>query len=290
MDNLIIHAATRQQLEQYLARPAHAVLLTGPAGSGKRTLAETLVAQVLGLERARLPSYPYFLPISTDGSSISIDAIRDLQKFLQLKTTGEGQLRRAVILEQAHTLTTEAQNAFLKLLEEPPADTVIVLTADTPRSLLPTILSRMQAIPVRPPSEEQLRAMLANSDHGEDVQRQAFFLSGGLPGLLHALLYDEAGHPLLTAVNQAKDLLQKTPFERLAMVDGISKQKNGAIVLVDALARIAGAGLKGAGDRGDAVRIRQWHQIRKAAAAAQSALGRNANAKLVLTNLFLNLK
>jgi replication-associated recombination protein RarA len=277
-------------LEQYLARPAHAVLLAGPAGSGKRAIAEAIVADVLGLERPRLGSYPYFMLIGTDGNSISIEAIRGLQKFLQLKTTGDRQLRRAVIIEYAHSLTTEAQNAFLKLLEEPPADTLIVLTASSPRSLRPTILSRMQTITVHVPSEEQLEPMLTGSGHDAITQKQAFFLSGGMPGLLHALLHDEAGHPLLTAVNLAKEILQKTPFERLALVDGLSKQKEAAGGLIDALERIAAAGLKGAGKREDTAHIRQWHQIRKSAVQAQAALRANANPKLTLANLFINLK
>lgn len=290
MDDLILHDATRGQLAQFMARPAHAVLLAGPTGIGKRAIAEALVAGALGLQQQRLAAHPYFMSIGPEGTSISIEAIRALQKFLQLKTTGDRPLRRAILVEYAHALTTEAQNAFLKLLEEPPADTLIVLTANTPRSLLPTILSRMQTIPVHAPEEQQLEALLASSSKDEAARRQAYFLSGGLPGLLHALLDEEQEHPLLTAVNQAKEVLQKTPYERLTLVDGLSKQKEAAHALVDALERIAGAGLAGAGNRQDAQRIKQWHQIRKAALEARQALTFSVNPKLVLSNLFLKIQ
>jgi len=286
--DLVLHDTTRTQLEHFLSAPVHAVILTGPAGIGKTAIAEALATELLSLQAGRLSSHPYYLAIRPDGASISIEAIRQLQKFLQLKTTGGQPLRRAVIIEYAHNLTTEAQNAYLKLLEEPPADTVMILTADTPRALLPTILSRAQVVTVHPPSQAQLAPMLAASRKTEAQRQQAYSLSGGLPGLLHALLGKE-DHPLLASVATAKEVLQKQPFDRLAMADGLSKQKEAAMGLVDALERIARAGLQGAGVKEDTARIKQWHRLRKATLEARGALQRSANAKLTLSNLFLNM-
>lgn len=285
MGDLVLHDSTRAQLQHFVARPTHALLLAGPAGIGKTAIAEALAEAVLGVPTA---SHPYHMSVRPDGTSISIDAIRDLQKFLLLKTVGERPLRRTVIVEYAHTMTTEAQNAFLKLLEEPPSDTLLILTANSPRGLLPTILSRAQTITVNAPTESQLQPMLASSGKPASTNNQAYFLSGGLPGLLHALLNEEE-HPLLTSVAQAKELLQKDQFERLAFVDTLSKQKEAALGVVEALERIAQAGLNGAGAKQDTARIKQWHRIRKASLEAQVALRRSANAKLVLADLFLSL-
>jgi hypothetical protein len=285
MIDLVLHDATRAQLESFIAHPSHALLLTGPAGIGKTAVAEALATELLG---TRPDSHPYYLIIRPDGLSISIESIRQLQKFLLLKTTGTRPIRRVIVVEHAHALTIEAQNAFLKLLEEPPADTSIILTAHSPRKLLPTILSRAQVLGMHAPTESQSRPMLQASQKDDLAQKQAWFLSGGLPGLLHALLNEE-GHPLIESVVQAKSVLQKEPFERLAMVDALSKQKESALGLVEALQRIAQAGLTGAGSRSETARIRQWHHVRKLSIGAQTALQRSANAKLVLANLFLNL-
>ena len=78
--------------------------------------------------------------------SIGIEDIKRIQKKLFLKPLKSKQ--KAVIIEDASLLTTEAQNALLKVLEEPPAQTIILLGADTKESLLPTILSRCTLIPL----------------------------------------------------------------------------------------------------------------------------------------------
>ncbi|HEY5806123.1 MAG TPA: AAA family ATPase [Candidatus Saccharimonadales bacterium] len=289
LDDLILHEATHSQLAHFITKPSHALLLTGPTGIGKTAIAEAIAAAVLEIEPKKLASYPYLAIVRPDGNSISIDAVRQLQKFLQLKTVGEKPFRRTIIIEYAHLLTIEAQNAFLKLLEEPPTDTVTILTASSPRALLPTILSRAQTIAITAPTEEQLKIMLDKSQKGDNAVKQAYFLSGGLPGLLHALLDGNEEHPLLASVAQAKAVLQKQPFERLAMLDTMSKQKESALGVVDALERIAQAGLTGASAKKDLVRIKQWHRVRKASLEARNQLRSSANAKLVLSKLFLNM-
>lgn len=289
IDNLILHDVTRTHVHGFLTQPVHAVLITGADGIGKTAVAQAIIQTLLGLESGALHAYPHFSIIAPVNNTISIDAIRGLQKFLQLKTIGTQPLRRAALIEHAQNLTTEAQNAYLKLLEEPPADTLMILTADTPRAVLPTIRSRVQIITVHPPSQQQLQPLLQTSGTDAARQRQAYLLSAGLPGLLTALLAGDQEHPLLSSVAEAKALLQKTPFERLCLADTLSKQKDQARLLVTALERIAETMLAQAAATADASRIKQWHRIRKAAISAGQSLDRSANPKLTLTDLFLHL-
>ncbi|HSX36217.1 MAG TPA: AAA family ATPase [Patescibacteria group bacterium] len=284
---LIMHDATQAQIVQFIVRPAQALLIAGPDGIGKTALAESIVTKVLGIEPESLTTHPQVKRIAADGQSISIDAIRELQRFLQLKTIGTSTYRRAVIVEHAQALTQEAQNAFLKLLEEPPADTLLILTVHNPRALLPTILSRTQVITAHTPTKEQLQPLLAGVE--PMAASQAYFLSGGLPGLLSALVSEDQTHPLLASVATAKEILQKSAFERLSLVDGLSKQKDQVRAVLEALERIAAAGLTGAAGKQDAARIKQWHRIRKMALETRGYIEKSANAKLALSNLFLHL-
>src|SRR5947209_282810 len=129
MPGLLLHAKTAEATERFLTQPAHALLIQGQFGAGKVTLARHIAARVLGVSDQELSNYPYIKIVSPVHKSISIEAVRGLHEFMRLKTTGRAEIRRVVIVEDAHNLTTEAQNAFLKLLEEPPSDTVIILTA-----------------------------------------------------------------------------------------------------------------------------------------------------------------
>jgi DNA polymerase III delta prime subunit len=89
--------------------------------------------------------------VKQNSASIGIEDIKQMQKKLFLKPLkGE---TKAVILEDAELLTIEAQNALLKVLEEPPQHTLIVLSTNTKETLLPTIISRCQLIQLE---EEEL--------------------------------------------------------------------------------------------------------------------------------------
>ncbi len=287
--SLVIHATTAKHLEDMAANPHHALLLVGANGIGKTALATKLVMQLLTLNEEKLASYPYYLLVQpAETGTLSIDAVRNIQKFLQLKTTGTGTIRRIVCVEHADGLTQEAQNALLKVLEEPPADTIIILTAESKRALLPTILSRVHVLQVHAPPQEDLQTHFTDTATPDDI-RKAFFLSGGLPGLMTAILQENKDHPLLNQVSTAKELLQKPTFERLGMIDALTKQKSTLNQLLEALASIAASGLGQAGGSNDQKAMQRWHVIQKEIFLAQDALARSANSKLVLTNMFLHM-
>lgn len=289
IEGLLLHPRAYEQVIQYIATPSHAALLIGAHGMGKTHLAQHMATQVLGLDHTTLPQHPYYKLLTPHGTSISIDAIRDLQRFLQLRTLGNDRpLRRAVIIEHADALTIEAQNALLKLLEEPPADTLIILTVNSKRALLPTILSRAQALTIPTPHESDVKAYFASYTDTTTLS-QAYFLSGGLPGLMQALVGGDKAHPLMAGVATAKTILQKQTFERLALVESLSKNKEQAGYALEALLHIAQTGINGATVKSDEAKLKQWHHILSVTNQAREALLQNANPKLTLTNLMLTI-
>ena len=102
-------------------------------------------------------------------SRITVDDVRALGGFLTLSAVGGG--HRAVIVDSADEMNPNAANALLKLLEEPPAHTTLLLIAHQPGQLLPTIRSRCQMLRLAPLGAEDLHRALLQAGRGEtDIQ------------------------------------------------------------------------------------------------------------------------
>ncbi|HVI60579.1 MAG TPA: hypothetical protein VM535_00285 [Candidatus Saccharimonadales bacterium] len=284
MSSHVIHPSTNRQLEAFRARPAQAVVLVGPTGSGKFTLAGSLAEAVLGLVPGGLAGHGYVSVIRPEqGKAIGIEAVRSLDHFLSLKVPGPpAAYDRSVIIEDSQLLTLEAQNALLKILEEPPAGTLIILTANHERALLPTIRSRLQAVTVQPPDKAELRSYFSGQGFEPAAIDKSYAISGGLTGLMSALLR-EADHPLLQATEEARQLLSRPVYERLTMVDQLAKQKELAADTLTILQQMARVSLLTAS--GPAAK--RWQAVLRASYRASEALANNGQPKLVMTNLAL---
>ncbi len=282
---MLLHPATAKAIQDFVSQPAHALLISGPEGSGKGSVAQKIAADLLNIDAGALDSHPYTLWLRSD-TSVSIENIRAAQKLMQLKVPGSETIRRVVIVEQAQTMSIEAQNAFLKLLEEPPADTVIILTASATQQLLPTILSRLQQVTVLPPSKEAALELFGKNHKAVDIEK-AFYLSEGYVGLLHAILEEDTAHPLVEQIQLAKAVLAGNAYTRLCQVDAIAKEKQVPLFL-KALERICHAALVQAAQKGGSA-TNAWKNRLQAVVAAEDAQKRNPSAKLLLTDLFLAL-
>jgi DNA polymerase-3 subunit delta' len=155
----------------------HGLLFSGIEGIGKRTAATAFAmscnctgrladgragAEACGecppCRRIAMDRHPDVLRVSPSGQQIKIGQIRDLCQSLAMKPY-EARMRVA-ILADAHRMNPAAANALLKMLEEPPAGTVLILTAPQPADLPPTIVSRCQHLRFKPISRNHLAAML----------------------------------------------------------------------------------------------------------------------------------
>lgn len=132
-------------------RQPHALLFTGAPDTGTHRLALALAAELNNaradsLENLQHPTCRVLRPGSKI-RTISIDAVRSVEPFLALRAA-EGETK-LVIIDEADRLLDEAANAFLKTLEEPPPQTLIILITALPQKLLPTILSRCVRLDLR---------------------------------------------------------------------------------------------------------------------------------------------
>jgi hypothetical protein len=283
---IVLHPKTQQAVEQVITSATHGLLLTGELGAGKYTVATHIVSEHLGMP---VESAPYLMTIQANGKAIGIEQIRELQKFLQLKTVGNETIRRAVIIADADMLTIEAQNALLKILEEPPEDTVLLLTASRAHQLRPTIHSRVQTISVLPPAKPDIMdAFIKQGFSGTDIDR-AYMLSNGQVGLLTALLQSKDDNTLVQRIDYAKKLYGMSTFDRLAKVDELSKDKDALKELLFACKRICTSALEQAAIKSQQKAVETWHKQLSLIITAEESLKHNPNSKLLLTDLFISM-
>lgn len=284
---IVLHASTKSQLDNLLTEPSHALLLSGPEGIGKTHIARAVAAHLLGRADGSLENQAYFREIAAVKDSISIEQVRELIKFFRLTVPGAAKIKRVAIIQDAETMGREAQNALLKLLEEPPTGSVLILTSSFPEQLLPTVQSRVQAVMLAAPDNKTLRKYFADQGYEDTVIGRTLLRTGTNVAAAVQLLSSDVGADD-DALALVKQVLTGTAYDRMLLVDGLAKQKDQAAIFVTTLAATAVASLQSAASKNPAS-ISRWQSILEAADVAGSALERNGNTKLVLTELMLAL-
>lgn len=278
---LLIDPITKKQIEVFLASNFPCLALIGRAGSGKTAVAEDIVTGILDPKFNKSGSSVVVL----DASVAGIDEVRDLQKSLSLTTYGDKNFRRAVIINNFDNFGREAQNSLLKTLEEPPTDTIIIITVNNESKVLDTIYSRVKKVVVRPISLEQAK----NELYFTEVEiLKAHSLSMGQAGLLVNLLNNASDHPLVFAIGLAKDLLKKPKMQQISEIDKIIKNKNLPVeIFLDALFRIFNATYSTIVDKND--NTERAHSRLVAVNECIKDVDLGLNKKLALTRLFLKI-
>jgi DNA polymerase-3 subunit delta' len=242
---LLLNYRTKDQIDSFISKPAHALGLLGSAGAGKSFIAQNIIATTLDSSLESVVAHPYVYILDAAGAG-GIEQVRELQAFLKLKVPGKATIRRIALIEHADMLRHEAQNALLKTLEEPPVDTIIICTIASKQHLLSTITSRLQWITVQPLEEKQSRVAF-EKDYSEAEIKRAYYLSEGNAGLMTSLLDKNTEHPLAIAVGKARSLLQASRYDRLREIDAMVKGDSGEVwLLVDALQRLLQAAMHSA--------------------------------------------
>ncbi len=151
---------------------SHAYILSGPAGSGKHTLAGLLARALVCSGAGEAPCgscpdcrkalagiHPDIVSIGEEGKDISVAMVRALRSDAYIRPNEAG--RKVYLLPNAHTMNQSAQNALLKLLEEGPPYAAFLLLAENAGAILPTVRSRCESIALSPVTQEEAQAVLA---------------------------------------------------------------------------------------------------------------------------------
>lgn len=214
----------------------HALLLTGPAGLGKRDLVLALVARMLcptprddgfacglcrGCRLLAAGTHPDRVAVALEArddgklrTEITIDQIRALGvRFASRPSFGGWQV---VTVDPADRMNVAAANALLKTLEEPSANTALILVADDPARLPATIRSRCQRIELRPPDLATARAWLIAQGAAPPLADEALLLADGNPGAAKALLDAGFGGMVDALISDMNDAARGLPLAVIA--------------------------------------------------------------------------
>ena len=206
-----------KQLESSIQehQTTHAFLIKGQTGVGKNNLAMHLANGFLGEEMIKLTNnerderiIPDCKLISPEENkeTISIDQIRSLKSFLLLTSLkGHGKVG---IINPADSMTYPAVNSLLKILEEPPEDTLLILLTDSINKLPNTIVSRVQIITVENPTKQQTLEWLNHSNEAENWN-DIINIFGCRPVLLNKLGHTYLSDRIETVSNELHRLLTK---------------------------------------------------------------------------------
>ncbi|GJL84775.1 MAG: DNA polymerase III subunit delta' [Micavibrio sp.] len=191
------HDAVETKLNELMTseRPPHGLIFSGPKGIGKSTMAyqltrflftqSTSLPEDIVARRVASGAHPDLLSIERSidpvkgkqKASVDVAEIRKVTPFLR-RTASEGGWR-IVIIDDADTMNRNAQNALLKILEEPPEKTLLVLIAHRAGALIPTIRSRCRVVPFQPLGDDVMTRLLQTYDLSPYETDMLIALAGG---------------------------------------------------------------------------------------------------------------
>ncbi|MBQ8269068.1 MAG: DNA polymerase III subunit [Clostridia bacterium] len=222
---LIENADTKKRLARAILENSfpHAFIIEGPKGCGKHTLATQLSAALNCENRTGAASFPcgycsncarilkknfvdvHYLSRKEGKSTIGVEEIRSLREDIYLSPTESRY--KIYVIEEAQTMTPQAQNALLKIFEEPPSGVIIFLLCDNMQKILSTIKSRAQLVRMQRLTDDVIREALRSDPDFSFIERtdpgaftSAIQLSQGSIGRSKEFLAEDQ----LTAISESR--------------------------------------------------------------------------------------
>ena len=216
LSGVLVHPSSELQLRTIVKSPSHALLFEGQVGVGLKTVAQSFSRTIA----SSLASIEVVSP--DEKGTIGITRIQSLYHSVKIKHSE----RHVTIIDDADAMTTEAQNAFLKMLEEPPRYHVFLLISHSPEKLLPTIMSRLQSYTIRPVAHAETDKIISSEAVSDNKAAQLRFLAAGLPAELYRLMNDDTYFSeQVGLMSEARKFLEGSSYERLSYIGKMTNDR-----------------------------------------------------------------
>ena len=275
MKKPLINPDSEKYINSVIKNLPQSLMITGDIGIGLQT-----ISLYIAHNRSTKPTV--ILPekndeINENDGIISVDIIRRLYQETSTKNLQE----RIFIIDYAERMTHQAQNAFLKLLEEPGNNIHFILLSHTTSNVLPTILSRVKHINLKPITDKQTNTLLKEFAVTDKVKlSQLLFIASGLPAELTRLAKDENYFKRRSQIiMDAKILVNGRLYQKLLVVQKYKDNRENALALTIDVANILKKSLSGAADQEKII-----NYIEKALKTYDRILA-NGNIRLCLSNM-----
>lgn len=231
---LQINPTSAKIVEKIIKNLPQALLLYGQRGIGLDEIAKYIADQRRATARLILPEKDD--KIDLEKGTINVEIMRRLYDELRTKSSGG----RIIIIDYAERMTVQAQNAFLKLLEEPGVDVHFILIATAKTKLLPTILSRTENIQINKITTAQSNELLDDLGVTDKTKRaQLMFIADGLPAELIKLNNDDQYFASRSdIVRDARELLQGRAYKKLLIAQKYKDNRPNALILLSDMANM----------------------------------------------------
>jgi DNA polymerase III subunit delta' len=232
--DLVLHPRTEKLVERLVGDLPHALIIEGPSGIGVVATANYL-AHSMGSPALVIK------PKKSNAGQMVIDEkegniiIEDIRQLYEQTRTKQDHSHVYILDTGERSMTIAAQNAFLKLLEEPRSGLHFIIATHHFNQLLPTIVSRSQRIQLLPVTDEQTRAVIKSVGIEDETKRARLaFVGRGLPALIKKLVSDEKAYlNRVEIMTDAKTMISGSSYDKIKLVQKYRDNRSSVLMLIE---------------------------------------------------------